>query len=372
MYKKVITGKLLAAVIMCFSVLSCATSGSVKKAYGEIAGNVEKIGRHDRAVTDILFSKMEEAGYTYGDIIRVVFQNGYTFTAPIVKNYEVPTGSPCVKKESSSGYVSFAINYADISRIGSIKAGDKFILSMIKKSGYQKELNSRHLTYSHKRDDFESDYIFANCREITFDGVIAPKTLYRGSHPTKTKWARAPYVSQFMEKAEIKTVINIGDSKESLQNDYLSDSNEFASRYYKSLFENNSVICLAINRNYTEDAFMSGIVKGLTFMANNPPPYYFHCTEGKDRTGFMGILIGALMGAKTESIYSDYMESFVNYYSLKKGSKNYNIILSETAVPILEWITNKNTDISSAAEEFLLKHGMKKEDLMKLKERLKA
>lgn len=371
MYMKNAALQVLTAAVVCLCCISCVTTGTAKKTYPDITGTVTKIGRHDRAMTDIPFTKMEEAGYAQGDMVRVAFKNGYTFTAPIVKAYEVPAGAFCVKKESSSGLMSFAVNYADFSRISGITAGEPFVLTMSKKAGYLDELNTRHITYTHKREDFATDSIFANYREITLNGVIAPKTLYRGSHPTKTKWARAPYVSRLMEEAGIQTVVNLGDTPEALKNEYLASTNEFASAYYSTLFENGQVISLGVNRNYTEDVFMAGIVKGLTFMAHNPPPYYFHCTEGKDRTGFMGILLGMLMGADMQAVYDDYMESFVNYYDLKRDSKNYTIVLTETAMPIVKWIAGSNANTAQAAEDFLLKHGMKKEDITLLKNRLK-
>ncbi|MGP1593812.1 MAG: tyrosine-protein phosphatase [Treponema sp.] len=371
MYMKNAALKVLTTAIVCLCCISCATTGTHQKTYPGITGTVTKIGRHDRAMTDISFAKMEEAGYAQGDMVYVAFKNGYTFTAPIVKNYEVPAGSFCVKKESSSGLMSFAVNYANISRITGITAGEPFTLTMVKKAGYLEELTSRYITYTHKREDFASDAVFANYREVTLNGVIAPKTLYRGSHPTKTKWARAPYVSRLLEEAGIQTIINIGDTPEALTKEYLASSNEFASAYYKKLVDNQHVLSLGINRNYTEDAFMTGIVQGLTFMAHNPAPYYFHCTEGKDRTGFMGILLGMLMGADMQVVYDDYMESFINYYGLKRDSKNYRIVLTETAMPIVTWIAGSNSDTAQAAEDFLLKHGMKKEDIVMLKNRLK-
>ncbi|MGP1576216.1 MAG: tyrosine-protein phosphatase [Treponema sp.] len=310
MKNRLLTILIAAGLSLCC--LSCATTGTAKQTYPNITGSVTKIGRHDRAITDVPFAQMEKAGYTQGDIVRVVFKSGYTFTAPIVKNYEVPAGAFCVKKESSSGLLSFAVNYANISRIAGIAAGEQFTLTMMNKEGYRDELAARSLTYTHKREDFASDTIFANYREVTLNGAIAPKTLYRGSHPTKTKWVRAPYVSRLLEEAGIQTIVNIGDTQDALTNEYLTSSNELASSYYKTLVDKQQVICLGVNRNYTEDLFMDGIVKGLTFMAHNPPPYYFHCTEGKDRTEFMGILLGMLMGADTQVVYDDYMESFAN------------------------------------------------------------
>jgi len=50
------------------------------------------------------------------------------------------------------------------------------------------------------------------------------------------------------------------------------------------------------------------------FIIANDGPYLIHCTEGKDRAGFVSAVLEALMGADLQEIVADYMKSYENYY----------------------------------------------------------
>ena len=57
-------------------------------------------------------------------------------------------------------------------------------------------------------------------------------------------------------------------------------------------------------------------------------PYLIHCTEGKDRTGFVCAVLEALCGASYEEIVADYMITYENYYGITRESApdSYNAI----------------------------------------------
>ena len=47
-------------------------------------------------------------------------------------------------------------------------------------------------------------------------------------------------------------------------------------------------------------------------------PYYIHCVEEKDRTGFVCLLLEALSGASYEGLENDYMITYHNYFGITK------------------------------------------------------
>ncbi len=47
--------------------------------------------------------------------------------------------------------------------------------------------------------------------------------------------------------------------------------------------------------NFASDEFRQKAAKGVAAIAENDGPYLIHCTEGKDRTGFMCILLREVM-----------------------------------------------------------------------------
>ena len=125
-----------------------------------------------------------------------------------------------------------------------------------------------------------------------------------------------------------------------------------------------------MDMDFTGKAFTDNIIKALQFMISHKAPYYIHCNEGKDRTGFIFILLGALSGADEKAIYDDYMKSYENFYHLAAGSRKYDLILHKNAVPMLNWITMNRKDTAKAAEEFLIKNGMTENEVEALKAKL--
>lgn len=64
-------------------------------------------------------------------------------------------------------------------------------------------------------------------------------------------------------------------------------------------------------------------------------PYLIHCTEGKDRAGFVSALLEALVGSSVEEIKDDYMCSFTNYYGVEYGSEQYEKIAESNVLASL-------------------------------------
>ena len=130
--------------------------------------------------------------------------------------------------------------------------------------------------------------------------------------------------------------------------------------------------------NYLSDDFGMKIVQGFNLMAEKEGPYLIHCTEGKDRTGFVAMLIEALAKASYEEIEADYMKTYANYYRIDKSNdkEKYQIILERNLDGMIAFMVNdagidfKNCDLSIYAENYLQRCGMSEEQIQTLKERL--
>ena len=78
---------------------------------------------------------------------------------------------------------------------------------------------------------------------------------------------------------------------------------------------------MAMSAAYEGAAYQSALVRGLSqALAHNATKILFHCTEGKDRTGFVGVVLESLCGASYEEMRDDYMITYDNYYSLTEAS----------------------------------------------------
>lgn len=64
------------------------------------------------------------------------------------------------------------------------------------------------------------------------------------------------------------------------------------------------------NRSFVTDPVRrAGFAKVLTDIANSDGPVIFHCTSGKDRTGWVSALLQQIGGASAETVMSDYLLS---------------------------------------------------------------
>ena len=139
------------------------------------------------------------------------------------------------------------------------------------------------------------------------------------------------------------------------------------------------MIAIDLGANFFSDKFANSLAEGLTFLANNEPPYSVHCVEGKDRAGFTVMVLGALMGAELDEIIDDYMISFYNYYGINKETEpeRYDTVLKNNLLAMMYHVMDvktyeelKQVDMEAAVTKYLIKSGMAEEDILALKGKL--
>ena len=130
--------------------------------------------------------------------------------------------------------------------------------------------------------------------------------------------------------------------------------------------------------NYLSDDYAVTIAQGFTELSKLDPPYLIHCTEGKDRTGFVCMLAEALAGASYQEIADDYMLTYDNYYRITEESEpeKYKTILEKNLDAMIRSVVNDDTvdiktaDLSAYAEKYLQKAGMSSEEIEAFRRRL--
>ena len=335
-----------------------------------VVATVTEIEKYGHALTDILIEDFYNLGFRAGDMVTVIFDNGFVLEAPFLDGYYVEKGQPLVRAYPGHTNIGICINYGELNEIADVEVGDKAIVMLTGPEEYRVQYEIRKLERTNNREDYNSDEEFANFRNITV-GSIAKGVLYRSSSPVNNELGRASYADKLIEKAKINTVVNLADSTEDIMS-YMANE-DFASPYYVKLYNDDKVITLNMALAYESDEFRESVIKGLTFMAENDGPYLFHCTEGKDRTGFFAALIESLMGASKDEIVEDYMQSYINFYGVKKDTEQYNVI-SQDIIGMLKYIAGTedldNVDLAKAAESYLLEGGMDIDKISALKANL--
>ena len=313
-------------------------------------------------------------GYEYGDSVDVEFSNGYKLTGiPYYNGYYTQNGDPLLIAYPGYDYIKAAINNGDdLFEIAGLDENMTASVSLNKRGGFLSIQNARDIHYTDNRDDYGSDEIFANFRAVDCTAV-KKNTLFRSASPCDNQHNRATYVDSLLGEYGIRFILNLSDNDDKIAV-YMSKE-DFSCDNFEKLYNDGKVIPIALNMNFSSAEFKEKIVNGLTAMAGNEGPYLVHCTEGKDRTGFVCMLLEALVGASYEEIEKDYMITYDNYYGInpEKDSARYTVIVENVLQPMIKSMTGKDgvdiksADLSVYAREFLKSGGMTDEEITTLR-----
>ena len=382
-------------VLALFMMVSCATKALSEPVVVEEAktldSSVKDIQKYGNLVLSITKSDMDSIGAEYGDVFTISFGD-QVLQAPYCTSYSDVEIGDLVLRNDGDGIIlainmgDFASSYGIATKVSNpdktyqwvFEEGKKLediTLSLIltDKGGYRDQYLIHQLSRTNEREDYSSDAVFANFREIV-GGNLGSGALFRSSSPVNNEIGRAKYADELMSLNNIKSVMNLADSRETIEGYFKEE--DFASPYYKSLYENGQVIALNMGVSFKTREFQNGLVEGLTFLSKNEGPYLVHCNEGKDRAGFTSALLSALMGLTYDEIASDYMTSYENYYHVEKGTEQYEAVKRSNIDSMLSFIAGvetkdlENVDLSVKAEEFLIAIGMEKADIDTLKSKL--
>ena len=340
---------------------------------GKLEGTASSISKYGNVTTSIPEAIFAGAGYEVGDILNVTIGET-TIQAPYGTGYSnVDTGKPIVLTDGETGCIAVAINMGNFAETYGVAVDDTVIsFSMGEKAGYLEEYEIRNIDAlrTNVREDYASDEVFANFRNVTV-GDLAEGVLYRSSSPVNPELGRNTYADALIEKAGVKTVINLADSQEEME-----AYEGYGESYYATL----KVLPLDMGVDFTAEDFNAKLKTGLEFLTANEGPYLIHCTEGKDRAGFVNTLLAAVMGASQEEIVNDYMLSFENYYGVEHGSDRWNRIARSNVIANLITIAGvedeaalEKADLKAAAEAYLVETvGLTAEQVTALQETLSA
>lgn len=365
---------LLFVVMMLFSLPLAALAA---EGLAELSGTVVEVQKYGNLTMDMKPQALYDAGYELGDILKVTVGDN-VLQIPFGTSYsDVDTGSLVARDDKANNLLVVAVNMGNFAAKYHVKVGDKASFSLSEKAGYLAEYLLRQLKRTNLRADYATDSIFANFRAIP-TAAIKPAVLYRSSSPVNNELGRAAYSDALAKAVGVATVLNLSDSDQEIQAYCAAPG--FNSPYYKSLYEAGKVKALNMDVNIAGTDFGQKLAAGLRFLSKNDGPYLIHCTEGKDRAGFVSAVLESLMGAKLEEVVADYMTTYENYYKVKKGSQQYISIANSNITASLTMVVcgaTKGSDISGidlavAAAAYLQRIGMTAPEIAALKAKLSA
>ena len=196
---------------------------------------------------------------------------------------------------------------------------------------------------------FSDDAQAVNFREIRA-GNIAPRTLYRSSHPIKDN-KQEKIISLLAATTRIATVVNLSDTGSGIF------AKAHFAPWYNKLLSSNRVIALGMDFSVTGKSFTEKLKKGLRFIASTEGPWLIHCHAGVDRTGFFSIVLEALMGATVDEIVNDYLRSFNSIFdsSIHSGTNKKDALIVMQLLSVMGNCTEINDqNLQTIAEHYLI------------------
>lgn len=327
---------------------------------------------------DISLEDFNAAGFELGDSVDISLSDGQELIdIPYYDGYYNKINETLICAYPGYEHIKVANNSGD-DLYEVLNLNDKIRATVVlnTRGKYIDIQETMSTVYENDRASFDTDETFANYRAMT-GGDLKEGLFYRSASPVDNTYNRAAYVDSLISKDGIGFILNLSDNEEEMQS-YMDEA-DFNSPYVASLYQVGKIIFLDMSASYGAQDYRESVAQGLRAVLENDGPYLIHCLEGKDRTGFVAMLIEALCNADYEELLSDYMITYDNYYHINQTDKKkqYDAIVDikfNDMVCFLAGVDSveeiKNVDLQTKAAEYLMSGGMTENEIARLINRL--
>ncbi len=345
-----------------FAILTIVTSCGSKETPSEVlTGEIRSYNEFGAAMLDIIGEDMDKAGFTLGDVITIAIKDT-ELVMPYYDGFYTRTGEYLCVNYPTYPSICFTTTNVGLQEPFTGLEGEHVTITMKEKAGCIEVQNAMGMKYKNDRDlyPYLSDEAFANARNV-YMGDIPEGRLYRSSTPFSNEICRDRYVSRYLEQEKVMTVLNLTDTKEKME------SYTEMPTYSRMLWENGDVILCPLKANPSVDEFNNPLIEALIEMSSRPAPYVVHCTEGKDRTGYVCALLEGLCGATYQEMVDDYLKTYDNYYSVTPDNdpdvcRALVDLRLDPCIMYYAGINDENllpeVNYAEAFSAFMLEHGM--------------
>ncbi len=295
---------------------STQTSNALGERGATFTTTINKDSKFEAANLSATEDDLKDAGFELGDSVSVEFSNGEVLEdIPYYDGYYVRRNEPLMVAYPGAACVTVTKNNGNYWSEAHLANGDSVTITLNEKGKYLDTQESLNLSYSMNREDYSSDAEFANFRALS-GGTLKENYLYRGASPFDSAKHRATTVNSLLESMSILNIVDLADSDSDIEK-YSSDKN-FKSDYALNSVKTGHAILVSMTSDYETQSNKEKTANALRFISSQQDCAYIHCQEGKDRTGFVCMLIEALCGATYDEMCADYMETYKNYYGITK------------------------------------------------------
>ena len=365
---------LILALLLCFAALTSCCKAEKPELKSSAVTHETKFGG---VYFDKTIEEFNALGFEYGDSVNIAFSNGKTLEdIPYYNGYYVDIGEAVLVAYPGYPYIDAMINYGDDLYLAlELDENCTADITLCERGKYLAVQEARDIQYSDEQGE-QSDIVFANFRAVNM-GDLKKDVLYRSASPCNDEHNRASVTDRLAAEAKIGFMLNLSDNESDILGFIAAET--FDSPYFLSLFTSGKVAPLGLSANFKSESFGEKLAQGLEAVAQSEGPVLIHCVEGKDRTGYVLMLLEALCGATYGEIVDDYMLTYDNYYGINKTSdpERYDIIKEKNLDVMISYMTGtpaedgfENVDLAKSARALLIKTGMTEDSVNRLYSRL--
>ena len=330
-----------------------------------LKGKITSYNEFGAAMLDFTEADMTEAGFTLGDVISISIDDK-EIIMPYYDGFYTRNGEYLCVAYPTYPSICFTANNIGLPKELTGLEGHSVVVKMVEKGGRLDVQTALSMSYTIDREDYPnfSDTEFANAR-ASKGGRLASGVLHRSSSPFCNDINRAFYVSEYLKREKVRTVLNLADTEEKMKSYDMPP-------YSRTLWEEGNVILCPLKADPTADDYNNRLIEALKELPLRPAPYVVHCMEGKDRTGYVCALLEGLCGATYEEIVADYLITYDNYYLITPENDPIlcNTLVSLRLNTCLMYYAGVNdeaqlpsVDYAKAFSSYLLTHGMSQQQI---------
>lgn len=181
-----------------------------------LKGKITSYNEFGAAMLDLKEADLAKAGFSLGDVISITIDKQEVIM-PYYDGFYGSNGEFLCVAYPTYPSICFTANNIGLPKELSGLEGHTVIVKLKEKGGKLDVQRALGMKYFNERDKYPiPDEEFANARNVDA-GKISSGKLYRSSSPFCNDINRAFYVSKYLERGKVKTVLDLADTREKMQ-----------------------------------------------------------------------------------------------------------------------------------------------------------
>ncbi len=310
----------MVVVLMGASLGTCFWPSDDSEEGFSVSGSVIGLSSYNQPKTDMVAEDLFDHGAELGATFTITTEGGVYHDAILFEEYQGIFMYDIFVNIETDGYVSIGC----VGELITADEGSEITLTYTGTSErYQKETQYTK-GYTDVRSDYPSDEVFANFYEVT-GGDLKDDILYRSfsSLYAPEKQSRSTYVNDLAEEAGIQYLIALSYNDKSVK-----DATDRLDGHCITLCKEGKYVAPSMGYLYIQQKEKTKLV--MESILDNDGAYLVHCNVGRDRTGFVILLLQALCNCTPDEMKECEAAAFCNLYNIDVGSKEYETVVDCT------------------------------------------